>query len=381
MQGSLRIGKIAGIEIDIHYSWLIIFVLLTTSLAVSWFPTSAPSRSTLAYWIAGGVAAVLLFVSVLLHELAHSLLAKSRGMPVKSITLFIFGGVSNLEQEPENPGTEFWMALVGPLTSLAIGGISALLMVALSGTDKLVVAVLGYLALTNVLLGVFNMIPGFPLDGGRVLRSILWRISGDMSRATRWAASVGQFIAYIFILAGIWLFFTISPLDGLWIGFIGWFLLQAARGEEQQVRIEQESRGVYVFNVMQPPPPACAPGTTIREFVDEQVLRSGQRASPVVADGQLVGLVTLKDVLRVPRDQWGLLSVARVMIPASQLITVEAHEPLYAALKRVMSAEVSQVPVVDNGNLVGLINVESALRWLQLRREIEPPARPLANAS
>lgn len=381
MQGSLRIGKIAGIEIDIHYSWLIIFVLLTTSLAVSWFPTSAPSRSTLAYWIAGGVAAVLLFVSVLLHELAHSLLAKSRGMPVKSITLFIFGGVSNLEQEPENPGTEFWMALVGPLTSLAIGGISALLMVALSGTDKLVVAVLGYLALTNVLLGVFNMIPGFPLDGGRVLRSILWRISGDMSRATRWAASVGQFIAYIFILAGIWLFFTISPLDGLWIGFIGWFLLQAARGEEQQVRIEQESRGVYVFNVMQPPPPTCAPGTTIREFVDEQVLRSGQRASPVVADGQLVGLVTLKDVLRVPRDQWGLLSVARVMIPASQLITVEAHEPLYAALKRVMSAEVSQVPVVDNGNLVGLINVESALRWLQLRREIEPPARPLANAS
>src|SRR5579884_837257 len=198
MPGSIHLGKIAGIEIDINYSWIIIVVLITWSLATQ-FMVIYPGWGTVTYWIVGLIAAVLLFVSVLLHELAHSLVARSRGLPVKSITLFIFGGVSNIEEEPKSPGVEFQMAVVGPLTSLVIGGICFLLQLPLRNVNSPVTATLGYLALTNILLGIFNLLPGFPLDGGRVLRSIVWKVSGSLRTATRVATIVGSIIAYLFI--------------------------------------------------------------------------------------------------------------------------------------------------------------------------------------
>ena len=208
MPGSLRIGKIAGIDIYIHVSWIIILVLLTVSLAIGWFPQLYPGQSTATYWIVSLIAALLLFVSVLLHELAHSLVARRRGLPVKNITLFIFGGVSNIEQEPKDPGIEFQVAVVGPLTSILIGVVCFLLQLPLRGTNSPLEEILYYLAVTNILLGVFNLIPAFPLDGGRVLRSIVWRLTGNMRQATRVASLTGQFIAYLFILLGIWLFFA-----------------------------------------------------------------------------------------------------------------------------------------------------------------------------
>src|SRR5690349_21420749 len=191
MPGSFRIGKIAGIDIDINVSWIIILVLLTVSLATGWFPQLYPGWSSATYWVVGLISALLLFVSVLLHELAHSLVARARGLPVKSITLFIFGGVSNLEQEPQSPGVEFQMAVVGPLASLIIGGLALLVGAFIGRAAPLAVAVIAYLGITNLLLGVFNLIPGFPLDGGRVLRAILWKATGSLQRATRWASLVG----------------------------------------------------------------------------------------------------------------------------------------------------------------------------------------------
>src|SRR2546428_8931532 len=195
MPGTFRIGKIAGIDIDIHVSWIIILVLLTVSLATGWFPQLYPGWSTATYWVVSLISSLLLFVSVLLHELAHSLVARRRGLPVKNITLFIFGGVSNIEQEPKSPGIEFQMAVVGPLTSLVIGFVCFLLQLPLRGSNSPLEGILFYLAGTNLLLGVFNLIPGFPLDGGRVLHSIVWRLTGNMGQAPRVAALRGQYIS------------------------------------------------------------------------------------------------------------------------------------------------------------------------------------------
>src|SRR5437773_892797 len=228
MPGSFRIGKIAGIDIDINGSWMIILILLTVSLATGWFPQLYPGWSTATYWITSFISSLLLFVSVLLHELAHSFVARRRGLPVKNITLFVFGGVSNIEKEPGSPGVEFQMAVVGPLTSLLIGGLAYLLFLLLGQNTSPLAAILAYLAFANVLLGIFNLIPGFPLDGGRVLRSIVWKMSGNLRKATRVVTIVGEIIAYLFILVGIWLFFNGNVIDGLWIGFIGWFLLSSA---------------------------------------------------------------------------------------------------------------------------------------------------------
>src|SRR5256886_12433860 len=237
MPGSLRIGKIAGSDIYIHVSWIIILVLLTVSLAIGWFPQLYPGQSTATYWIVGLISALLLFVSVLLHELAHSFVARRRGLPVKNITLFIFGGVSNIEREPTSPGVEFQMAFVGPLTSLLIGAVCFLLQLPLRGSNSPLEGILFYLAVTNVLLGIFNLIPGFRLDGGRVLHSIIWKITGSMRQATRAATIVGQVIAYLFIFWGIWQLFTGNVLNGIWIGFIGWFLLSAAQSANSQATL------------------------------------------------------------------------------------------------------------------------------------------------
>ncbi len=235
MQGSWRLGSIAGVEIDVHPSWLLIFALLTYSLAASWFPVLAPGSSVWVYWVFGAIASVLLFVSVLAHEMAHTLVARARGIPVSSITLFVFGGVSNIEREPGSPGAEFQMAFVGPLTSLLIGAFSLLLARAVGSSALLLWAMLLYLGTSNLLLGVFNLIPAFPLDGGRVLRAIIWKLTGSLDTATHVAVISGQIFAFAFILIGFWLVIRGDVFDGIWLAFIGWFLLQAGHAESAQV--------------------------------------------------------------------------------------------------------------------------------------------------
>jgi CBS domain-containing protein len=213
------------------------------------------------------------------------------------------------------------------------------------------------------------------------LRSILWKVSGSLTRATRWAAGTGQIIAYGFIVVGIWMFFTASVLNGLWFGFIGWFLLQAARSEERQLELEQAVAGVRVADVMLPPPPSCTTDCTLRELSDNYVLRSGLRTIPVTSDGAFVGLVTLKDALKVPREQWDQVPVSQIMIPRDRVVSVRATEPLAEALKVLMPAQVSQVPVIADDRLEGILNVEHVLRWLQVRRTLYPERGSLPKAS
>ncbi len=370
MAGSLRIGKIAGIDIYINFSWIIILVLLTVSLATGWFPQLYRGWSTATYWVVGFISAILLFVSVLLHELAHSLVARRRGVPVKNITLFIFGGVSNIEQEPKSPGVEFQITVVGPLTSILIGVVCFLLWLPLRVTNSPLEGILFYLAVTNLLLGVFNLIPGFPLDGGRVLRSIIWKITGSLRQATRIASITGQIVAYLFIFWGIWQLFSGSVLNGIWLGFIGWFLLSAAQSANSQVMLESMLRGVTVGEVMNPTPTLVPANISLQQLVDEYFLPQGLRSALVMQADQLAGLITLSDIRHVPREQWGQVTVGHAMIPVERLHVVQPQQSLNDVLPLMAGRDVNQLPVVQNGAVVGVVSRDAIVHYLEVRRSL-----------
>ena len=370
MPGPLRIGKIAGIDIDIHVSWIIILVLLTVSLATGWFPQLYPGWSAPSYWLIAFLSSLLLFVSVLLHELAHSLVARRRGLPVKNITLFIFGGVSNIEREPPGPGIEFQMAFVGPLTSLVIGAICFLLQLPLRGSNSPLEGILFYLAVTNILLGLFNLVPGFPLDGGRVLHSIVWRLTGNARQATRVASLTGQVIAYLFILLGIWIFFAGDILDGIWLGFIGWFLLSAAQSANAQGMLTSVLRGVTVGEVMNHKPATVPADISLQHLVDAYFLPGGLRYALVMQGEKLVGLITLSDIRHIPRDRWGQVPVSQAMIPLARLHVATSQQNLSEVLPLMAGRDVNQLPVVDNGALVGILSRDAILQYLEVRRSL-----------
>jgi len=370
MPGSLRIGKIFGIDIYIHISWVIIIVLLTWSLAVGWFPVLYHGFSAITYWILGFIAAILLFVSVLLHELAHSVVARARGLPVKNITLFIFGGVSNIEKEPGSPGIEFQVAVVGPITSLLIGVLALVLNYALGQSTSALGAILWYLGYANILLGIFNLIPGFPLDGGRVLRSIVWKINGNLRRATRIVTVVGQIIAYIFILVGIWMFFVGYFIDGLWFGFIGWFLLSSAQSANSEVMLQSVFRGVTVGEVMNTSPTTVPANISLQRLVDEYFLPLGLRSALVTQGDRLAGLITLSDIRHIPREEWGQTPVGLAMIPRDRLHIVSPQQSLNDVLPLMAGRDVNQLPVVQDERLVGVLSRDAIVRYLEIRRSL-----------
>jgi len=370
MPGSLRIGRIAGIDIFINVSWLVILVLLTFSLATYEFPAFYPGFSPSTYFLLGFIASLLLFVSVLLHELAHSLVARARGLPVKSIVLFIFGGISNIEQEPQTPGVEFLMAFVGPLTSIVIGIVCYLLLFPLRGSHSPVEVIVSYLAITNILLGLFNLIPGFPLDGGRVLRSIIWKISGSEGTATRVASIVGQMFAYLFILWGVFQFFGGNVLGGIWIGFIGWFLLSASQSASSQTMLQSMLKGVTVGQVMDKTPTTVPTNISLQRLVDEYFLPYGLRTAFVVQGDQLAGLITLADIRHVPREQWAQIPVGQIMIPVERLHAVSPQQNLNDVLSLMANRDVNQLPVVQDGKLVGVLTRDAIIRMLEVRRSL-----------
>ncbi len=370
MPGSIHIGKIAGIDITVHMSWFIILVLLTWSLATGWFQTLYPGWPIFAYWLVGVLAALLLFVSVFVHELAHSLVAQARGLHVKSITLFIFGGVSNIEQEPKSPGVEFQMAFVGPLTSLLIAGLSYLLWFAMGAGTSPLAAILGYLAIANGLLGVFNLVPGFPLDGGRVFRSIIWKISGNLRTATRAATVAGQSIAYLLIFLGFWLILGSDILDGIWFGLIGWFLLSSAQSANSQATLEAMLKGVVVSEVMNPNPATVPANISLQKLVDDLFLPRGWRSAFVMQADRFAGLITLSDIRHIPREQWAQTPVGLTMTPMEKLHLVSPQQSLNEILPVMVAQDVNQVPVVANDLLVGVLSREDIMRFLEIRRSL-----------
>ncbi|MFQ5878743.1 MAG: site-2 protease family protein, partial [Dehalococcoidia bacterium] len=275
MPSSYRLGRIAGIEVGAHWSWFLVFFLLSWSLATTLFRDSFPEWTAAQRWLAGVITTGLFFASVLLHELSHSLVARRLGLPVSSITLFIFGGVSNLTREPDTPRDEFVIAIVGPGTSFLLAAAFALVWAATRGVSEPVALVSGYLAFINGVLGVFNMVPGFPLDGGRVFRSIVWARNRDLLRATRIASGVGVVVAYGLVVAGIAMVFTVALISGIWLVFIGWFLKNASESSYQQLLVRDALQGVPITGVTNDLYTAVAAGTTLRELADRYILPQG----------------------------------------------------------------------------------------------------------
>lgn len=384
MRNSLRIARIFGIDINIDWSWLIICALIVWQLGGFVFRSYHPQWSAGMIWGTAVVAALLFFASVLAHELAHSVVAIAKGLPVKQIILFVFGGVSNIQREPTSAGDEFQIAIVGPLMSFVIGVVSLLIGWGLGGSLPLssgaspeyiahlgpVATILMWLGSVNILLGVFNLIPGFPLDGGRVLRSILWATTGNLRRATRWAAGVSHLVAWLFIAGGIFLFFTHADLlGGIWLVFIGWFLNNAAGASYRQVIIHDVLDGVPVARLMRPEVRSVSPDIPISTLVYDILMRSDENALPVAVGDQLLGLVSHQDVQKVPREAWETTPVRTIMTPVNELEVATPEETASDALNTLAARDVAQMPVLDHGHLVGVLRRHDVVKWLQMHAD------------
>jgi Zn-dependent protease len=381
VEASFKLGRIRGIEIGVHYTWVFIFALLTYSLAVDFFPSFYDNWTTAQYWSISVIASLLLFASVVAHELGHSLVANSRGIPVKSITLFIFGGVASLSQDTQDAKTEFQVAIAGPAVSFVIGAVSYGLMYVLSGLNKQGEGIFLYLAWANGLLVAFNLIPGFPLDGGRVFRSIVWAITHSMERATNVAGTVGVIIGYLFIVGGVFIIFTGALISGVWFIAIGWFLQNAADQAMQQLRMQQTFQNVSIGMLMRPHPPTVGPEVSIERLVEYHILGQNTRGVPVVRDGVLVGIITLSDIKSIPRQQWSEYRVLDRMTPFDRLITVTPDTSLNVALQAMSDKDIHQIPVVNHGALVGLLTRNDVIRFIQLSNDLPGAGNPNAPIS
>ncbi len=369
MRGSVRLGRIAGIEIGIHYTWLLAFILFAWFAAQGFFAQQYPGWSQTTYWTMGVISSLLLFAAVLVHELAHSLVANARGMRVASITLFIFGGVSNLSSEANKPRTEFAMSIVGPLASLAIAAICWGLLQTLEPRTSPLAAMLVYLTYINASLGAFNLLPGFPLDGGRVLRSIIWGITGSLAKATNIATIGGRAFAWLFIGYGVFEILTGNFLGGLWIAFIGWFLNNAADASRREVTLQEQCRGVRGREVMDSNPATVSPQTSVSDVVREVFLQGARRAAAVSQNDHVIGIVTLNDVKHLPQPKWAETPVSEIMT-REPLYTVDVDDDLNSAFKLLAQHSLNQVLVLHERRLAGVLSRADLIRYLQLSQEL-----------
>jgi Zn-dependent protease/predicted transcriptional regulator len=367
MKSTWRIGRIFGIDINIDSSWLIIFALVIWTLAGSYFPQQYPRWPTWLHWAVGVVTSICAFGSVLGHELAHSLVAISQGETVRSITLFIFGGVATISEEPDTPLKELLMAIVGPLFSMAIGMALGILWFLSRGLFQPLGALARYLAVINVSLALFNLTPGFPLDGGRVLRALIWGLSGNLRLATRLASWAGQGISGLFILAGAWQVVSGRWLDGLWIVFIGWFLFSAATSGYRQVLAMERLREVRVGDLMSADFVTVSGDITLEELVDGYARRYQEHSFAVADAGLLRGIISLHDIKAVPRARFPYTRVSDVMTPWEKLEAVSPGDFGSAVLARLNARGVRQLPVVEGERLVGLLSRSDVLRYAHLR--------------
>jgi Zn-dependent protease/predicted transcriptional regulator len=370
VRSQITLGRVFGIKIGLHYSWFVIALLIVLSL-VSQFHENNPAWGDDVILATALATALLFFVSLLLHELAHSLVATSNHLPVKEITLFALGGVSQIEKDPASATVEFWMAVAGPLTSAAIGGLC--LIVAGGAGDQASDpwgAMLLWLGYINLTLAAFNLVPGYPLDGGRVRRAILWWRTGDADRATQFAARVGEAVAFAFIGIGVFRYFGGAGLGGLWIAFIGWFLLQASRDSYIQVGLAHALKGVRVADVMTEDCPTVDGDVTVAQFVDHELLRTGRRCFLVVDGSAVAGLVTPHEVKHVERARWPVLTVRDIMRPLASLSAVTRETSLASALAAMSRDDLNQLPVIANGRVEGVLSRAQVLNYLQLQGEL-----------
>lgn len=390
MRNGFKVGKLFGIDIRIDWSWLLILLLVTWNLSTV-FGNMHQDWSNVFRWGIAVLAALLFFASVLLHELAHSLVARARGISVRDITLFLFGGVSNIQREPPSPRAEFLIAALGPITSIMLG-LGLVLGVGLSNPNLQTsvqnpsgfIASLGafetvflWLGSVNIFLGFFNLIPGFPLDGGRIMRSIFWVLTDNLRKATRWASWIGQGIGWVMIITGVAMafgaqvpIFGSGVVNGIWLIFIGWFLNASASRSYQRVVVQDILEDVPVDKMMHQQKVSVVPQSTVSSLVNDHVMRSDERAFPVLENDTLLGIVTLDDIRSTPRADWDSTSVREIMTQSSELITMEPDEDAAEALTTLTVHDISQIPIVQESKLLGMLRRRDIVRWMQLQADI-----------
>lgn len=364
-----KVARVMGIPIYLHPSWFIIFLLITATLATQ-FTAQHPQWHTSEQWTLGILTSLLFFASVLLHELGHSAVALRYKIPVVSITLFVFGGLAQISRDPDRPLQEFNIAIAGPLTSFLLAGVFFGIAQPFA-PDSVIAATATWLALINALLGGFNLVPGFPLDGGRILRSIAWAWTKSFNRATQLASRSGQVIAYLLIFSGIALAVVSGRwLDGLWWVFIGWFLLTAAQESYAQVAVRQVLGQLRAADVMSSELPSIDRSVSLEDYFRE-VLRTGRRCHLVLGNGQMVGLITLHTIRHIPRGDWLTTSVQAAMLPRDKIQWAQADESALKILERMQATDINQMPVLQDGNVVGMVSRDAMLRVIQTRLQLE----------
>ncbi len=384
---SWQMFRIMGIPVRVDVSWLIIFALVTLSFSEGfpsilheYFPGDTSQLAPADYWTMGLITALAFFTCIVLHEFGHALVARKRGMPITGITLFLFGGVSELGEEPRSAATEFLMAVAGPLVSAVLAAVFWVVgsVGYRGGWPHPVVIVFGYLATINGVVLVFNLVPAFPLDGGRVLRSILWGITGNVRRATRWASSIGQAFAWILIAWGVMLFFSHNWMGGIWSALIGLFLNAAAKSGYQQVLLREALRGVPVRRFLNSEPIVVPPSLDLLHWVDDFVYRYHHRAFPVVSNGRLEGLVTTEALSRVPRQEWAEHTIGEVMSTDRGATTITGETDALEALGKLQRTGASCLLVADGDRLLGMLSLQDLMRFLNLKLQLEgeDDARP-----
>ncbi len=367
-----RLFRLQGIPISLDASWLIILALLTWTL-MDLLREAVPDLSAATYWAMGFGAALAFFTCIVLHELGHALVARAVGIPIRGITLFLFGGVAEMEDEPPSASCEFLMAIAGPAVSAALAAILGLLS-ALVGTSAVALP-LRYLAGINLAVLIFNLVPAFPLDGGRVLRAILWGVLRNLRRATYWAALSGQAFAWLLIGLGIMHFFAGNVIHGVWLGLIGLFLNDAARGSYQQILVRQALGGERVSRFMHRKPIIVPPGVDLRSWVEDYVYRYHRKMFPVASNGQVEGVIGTQALAKYPRQDWDKHTVAEAMRHDVDVLSISPDADALEALRKMQRTGSSRLLVTEGERLVGIISLKDLLRFLDLKLELEDGER------
>ena len=375
MSGTFSVGRLFGVDIRIHFSWVFIFALISWSLASSWLPELYSGWSSGQYWVVGIVGSAMLFVCVLIHELSHSLEAIRRGLAVSSITLFFLGGFSQIDGEPRSAGEEFWISVVGPIASLGLASIFGLLYLSLRSSPGQLTALAQYLMWVNFVVGVFNLIPAFPLDGGRVLRSMVWRATTSQEQATRVAGVTGSILGFGLIGLGIFFVFANSFITGIWLVFIGWFIQSAAASTLYGSRERLVISGRIVADAMERHFPSVPPGMSLQILLDERISEDFERAYLVMLGDTLQGLITVTDVGRVPADQRATTWISETMTQAKDVVTLSPDDPLEEGMRLLVEKNIHQIVVIESEQPVGLLTRAGVLRVMEISGLVPPESR------
>jgi len=371
-KSSIKLFRIAGIEIRLDLSWFIIFGLLVYFFGFSYFPSVLPGLNRGYVVIITVITVLLFFASVLAHELSHSIVAKRRGIPVNRISLWVFGGMSQIEKEPENPSSEFTMAIVGPLTSFVLALIFGALWY-FTQNIAVVAQPAAYLAQINLVLGIFNLLPGYPLDGGRVLRSIVWKVTGNLKRATFIASTAGRVFGFLLIAGGIFLFFVNNFLNGLWLAFIGWFLQSAAYMSYRQLVFDTTIKGIKIKDILKEDIVTVTPDVTIKELVDDYFMKYRFSRFPVISSvhsQKLVGVISIHDIKAFSRDDWDNVTVGEIVKSVSENEIINPDEEISSAFKKMTANNLGHLVIISGGRIKGMITRTDVMKFIEFYSDL-----------